>query len=138
MAVTVDAGLVDTNVVIRLADLDPSSLPGEPLISVITLAELSVGPLLATDSTKRAIRLSHLQVAEADFEPIPLDAAVARVFGRVAADLRASGRKASARQFDALIAATALAHGLPLYTANPDDFAGIDGLDVRTVREASV
>jgi tRNA(fMet)-specific endonuclease VapC len=131
--VTEGSGLLDTNVVIRIVDLDRSSLPADPKISVITLAELSVGPLVATDPAKVAVRQSHLQVAEADFVPIPVDAAVARAFGRVAADMRRVGRKASARQFDALIAATALAYELPLYTANPDDFAGIDGLDVRTV-----
>lgn len=129
-------GLIDTNVVIRLLDLDPASLPEEPLISVITLAELSVGPLITDDPRERSTRLARLQQTEATFEPIPFDANGARAFGRVAADMRSRGRKASARQFDALIAATAIAHDLPLYTANPDDFAGIDGLDVRTVRLA--
>lgn len=72
--------------------------------------------------------------AEADFDPIPFDAAGARAFGIVASAYRQSGRKRAARAFDALIAATAIAHGLPLYTANPADFAGIDRLVVRTVR----
>jgi tRNA(fMet)-specific endonuclease VapC len=129
-------GLLDTNVVIRIAQLDRATLPTEGVISAVTLAELSVGPLVADDDQERAVRLTHLQLAESDFEPIPVDAAVARAFGRVAADLRRSGRKTSARTFDALIAATALAHGLPLYTANPDDFAEIDGLDVRAVAPA--
>ena len=130
-------GLIDTNVVIRLLDLDPASLPEEPVISVITLAELSVGPLVTDNARERSARQARLQQTEATFEPIPFDANTARAFGRVAADIRAAGRKASARQFDALIAATALAYELPLYTANPDDFAGIEGLDVREVVPAT-
>lgn len=132
-----ERGLIDTNVVIRLNHVDGSSLPLVPAISTVTLAELSVGPLVSTDPRERAERQAHLQLAESVFVAIPLDEKVARAYGRVAADLRTAGRKASARAFDALIAATALAHDLPLYTANPDDFAAINGLDVRTVREAS-
>ena len=130
-------GILDTSAVIDLGQLDPAALPHEPLITAITLAELSVGPLLASSEEQRAARLAHLQQAEADFEPLPFDAPAARAFGRVASELRASGRKPAARAYDALIAATALAHGLPLYTANPDDFAGISDLDVRVVRSAT-
>ncbi len=127
-------GLLDTSVVLALARLtDPSVLPEVALISAVTLAELSVGPLVAADDLERARRLATLQQAEADFDPIPFDAAAARAFGQVAASYRRSGRKPAARGFDAMIAATALANGLPLYTANPDDFAGIDGLVVRPV-----
>ena len=129
-------GLIDTNVVIQLRELDPASIPSEPMISAITLAELSAGPLVTDDIQQQARRQTHLQFAESMFDPIPVDAVVARAFGRVSSDLRRSGRKSASRTYDALIAATALAHGLPLYTANPDDFAGIDGLDVRTVRPA--
>ena len=109
---------------------DATSLPEEPLISSITLAELSVGPLVASSEPERAARLARLQQAEADFEPLPLDAAAARAFGAVAASLRRAGRKPSARAFDALIAAIAIANDLPLYTTNPSDFAGIDRLRV--------
>ncbi len=127
-------GLLDTSTVILLGRLsDPSALPDEPLISAITLAELSVGPLVATDQRERAARQAHLQQAETDFEPIPFDAAAARAFGWVAAALRDVGRRPTARTYDALIAATALAHRMPLYTCNPGDFAGITGLDVRAV-----
>ncbi|WP_309708761.1 type II toxin-antitoxin system VapC family toxin [Pseudolysinimonas sp.] len=128
-------GLIDTNVLIRLAELDRESLPTVSVISTVTLAELTAGPLIAHDPRERALRQSHVQLAEGDFEALPFDARVARAYGRVAADLRSAGRKTSARAFDALIAATALAHNLPLYTANPDDFAAIGGLDVRAVRE---
>ena len=124
-------GLLDTSSVILLRRLDdPNVLPPEPLISAITLAELSVGPLVATTEEDRAARLAHLQQAQADFDPLLFDAAAARVFGRVAASLRLAGRKPSARSYDAMIAAVAVANEVPLFTCNPDDFAGIDGLMV--------
>lgn len=103
------------------------------MISTITLAELTVGPHVAGTSGERAARQAHLQQAEADFDPIAFDAAAARAFGRVAASLRAAGRKPAARAYDALIAASAIAADLPLYTCNPEDFAGIDELDLRVV-----
>ena len=125
------AGLLDTSTVILLPRLrDPALLPERPLVSAITLAELSVGPLITADDEERAARLAHLQQAEADFDALPFDSDAARTFGRVAASLRRSGRKPAARAYDAMIAAIALAHDLPLYTCNPDDFAGIDGLTV--------
>lgn len=132
---TTDAtGLLDTSTVILLSRLaDASALPERPAISAITLAELSVGPLVAVDETVRAARLAHLQQAEATFDPLPFDADAARVFGRVAASLRRSGRKATARAYDAMIAAIAIANGLPLHTCNPDDFTGIDDLIVVAV-----
>ena len=82
-----------------------------PSITTVSLAERSVGPLVATTERERAARQAHLQQAEVDFEPIPLDAAAAPAFGQVAADLRRSGRKTSARACDALVAATAIANG---------------------------
>jgi len=131
-------GLLDTSVVLLLSVLDdPGKLPEFPLVSAITLAELSVGPLVARDDAERAARQAVLQQVEADFDPLPFDDRAARAFGRVAASLRSAGRTARARSYDAMIAAIALAHGLPLYTANPADFAGIDGLDVRAVAASS-
>ena len=127
-------GLLDTSTLLLLPRIDdPSVLPDVPLISAITLAELSVGPLVTDDEAERARRLAHVQQAEADFDPLPFDAAAARAFGQVASSLRRSGRKPAARALDALIAATAIANGLPLYTCNPDDFAGIAGLALRPV-----
>ena len=123
-------GLLDTSVLIALGDLDPAGLPEECLISAVTLAELSAGPLVTSDPREGAARQARLQQAEADFDPLPFDAACARAFGRVAAALRTAGRKPTARSYDAMIAATALAHGLPLFTLNPDDFAHVPGLDV--------
>jgi hypothetical protein len=129
-----ERGVLDTSTLVLLPRIDdPESLPVEPLITAITLAELSVGPLVATSEEERVARQAHLQQAEADFDPLPFDSSAARAFGRVAASLRRAGRKPAARAYDALIAATALAHGLPVYTCNPDDFAGIEGLDVVSV-----
>lgn len=127
-------GVLDTSTVLLLSDLDDASvLPAEPLITAVTLAELAVGPLVAADDGERARRQAHLQQAEADFVPLPFDDAAARAFGGVAASLRRSGRKTAARAYDAMIAATALANNLPVYTCNPDDFKGIDGLEVVAV-----
>lgn len=124
-------GVLDTSTVILLPRLsDGAALPGEPLITCVTLAELSVGPLVAPSAKERAARQAVLQQAEADFEPLPFDADAARAFGQVAASLRRAGRKTSARAYDAMIAATALSRGLPVYTCNPTDFAGIVGLTV--------
>lgn len=128
------AGLLDTSTVILLPRLaDHTVLPEQPLISSITLAELSVGPLVAADETEREARMRHLQQAEADFDPLPFDEAAARAFGQVAASLRRAGRKTAARAYDAMIAAIAVANGLPLFTCNPDDFQGIEGLEVVSV-----
>jgi len=130
-AVRHDRGVLDTSTVILLSRLtNPEVLPVEPMITAITLAELSAGPLLASSDDERAARQAHVQQAEADFEALPFDAQSARAFARVTLSLRRSGRKANARAFDALIAATALARDLPVYTCNPADFAGIDGLVV--------
>jgi len=131
---TTTRGLLDTSTLILLGRLETiTGLPDQPSISVVTLAELSVGPLVAASDAERAARQAHLQQAEADFDPLVFDAPVARKFGQVAASLRRVGRKPAARSFDAMIAATALAHDLPVHTCNPDDFSGIDDLTVIAV-----
>jgi tRNA(fMet)-specific endonuclease VapC len=130
----VASGILDTSTVLLLGKIpDAASLPDEPLITAVTLAELAVGPLVTSDEEERARRQAHLQQAEADFAPLPFDADAARAFGQVAASLRRSGRKAAARAYDAMIAAIALANDLPVYSCNPDDFSGIDGLEVVAV-----
>ena len=128
------SGILDTSTLILMTRMsDTEALPSHPLITAITLAELSVGPLVADDETERAARQAHVQQAEADFNPLPFDAESARAFGRVAAALRRAGRKPAARAFDAMIAATAIANGLPLYTCNPSDFENLDELAVFAV-----
>lgn len=129
-----EQGILDTSTLILLGRIShPGDLPSAPLITAVTLAELSVGPLVATDDAERAARQARLQQAEADFDPLPFDADSARAFGQVAASLRVAGRKVQARTYDAMIAATSIANQLPLYTVNPADFQGIDGLDLRPV-----
>ena len=124
------AGLLDTNTVILLPRLsDPGAMPELAFISAITLAELSVGPLVASGREQEA-RQAVLQQVEADFDPLPFDAQAARAFGRVAASLRRSGRKPAARSYDAMIAAVAIANDLPLFTCNPEDFQGIEDLTI--------
>lgn len=124
-------GVLDTSTLILLGRITAiDALPDAAFITAVTLAELSVGPLVATTDEDRAARQAHLQAAEADFDPLPFDAAAARAFGGVAASLRRNGRKATARAYDAMIAATAVAAELPVYTCNPSDFIGIDGLEV--------
>ncbi len=128
------SGVLDTSTVILLPRVrDVSSLPDRSVISAVTLAELTVGPLVAPDAEEALLRQRRLQQAEADLQVLPFDREAARAFGEVALNLRSQGRTLQAGAFDALIAATAMSRGLPLYTCNPQDFDGIDGLDLRTV-----
>ena len=116
-------GLLDTSVLIGLERVDERDLPAELAVSAVTMAELAAGPHATEDPYERARRQDRLQRAEATFEPLPVDAAVARAYGRVYAAVAAAGRKARGRRaLDLLIAATALASDLPLFTRDPDDF----------------
>lgn len=122
-------GLIDTSVVIELEQLDSADLPVEVAISSLTLAELAAGPHATSDAEERARRQDRLQRSEAAFDPLPFDAEAARSYGRIYAAISASGRKARGpRAVDLLIAATAHAASLPLYTRNPDDFRGLEQL----------
>jgi hypothetical protein len=122
-------GLIDTSVVIDLGRIAPESLPEELAVSAITMAALAAGPHATDDPEERARRQDRLQRAEASFDPVPFDAAAARAYGRVYAAVLVAGRKArGARAVDLLIAATALANGLPLVTRNPTGFNALDGL----------
>jgi len=122
-------GVLDTSVVIDLERIEPSQLPIEVAVSAITMAELAAGPHATTDPEERARRQDRLQRAEAAFDPLPFDAEASRAYGRIYAAVVAAGRKArGARALDLLIAATACAAGLPLYTRNPDDFDAIGDL----------
>ena len=130
-----ERALIDTSLLIDLARVDSAALPRELAVSAITLAELAAGPHAAGDAGERARRQEVLQRTEATFEPLPFDAGAARAFGRLYAAVAETGRRARGRRaVDLLIAATALAAELPLYTSNPDDFAGLGGLlDVEAV-----
>jgi predicted nucleic acid-binding protein len=122
-------GVIDTSVVIDLDHIDAAQLPGEFAISALTIAELAAGPHATGDAAERARRQDRLQRAEAAFDPLPFDAESARAYGRIYASVVATGRKARGpRAVDLLIAATALAAGLPLYTRNVDDFRGVEHL----------
>jgi predicted nucleic acid-binding protein len=130
-------GLLDTNIMILRSRIVPEELPDEMAISAVTLAELSAGPHQVRPDTEqdayfeaaeRARRLDVLQRAEHDFDPIPFDAEAARAYGRVTAAVIGAGRKPRRRAVDLMIAATAIAAELPLYTTNPDDFADLEHL----------
>jgi predicted nucleic acid-binding protein len=123
-----DRGLIDTNVVIHLAALNPRQLPDEMVICAVTLAELSAGPHYSDDPGERARRISVLQHAEAVFDPLPFDAEAARAFGLISAAVLASGRHPRRRLADLMIASVAVVNQLPVYTTNVADFRGLDRL----------
>ncbi|HEX6025215.1 MAG TPA: PIN domain-containing protein [Solirubrobacter sp.] len=127
-------GLVDTSVIVDIDRIDAHDLPGEIAVSAITMAELAAGPLAATDPEERARRQDRLQRVEATCDPIPFDVSAARAYGRIYGSVVAAGSKARGRRaMDLLIAATALAADLPLYTRNPSDFAGLADIEVVAV-----
>lgn len=134
MSAEVSRGLVDTNIMILRERVDTADLPDEMAISAVTLAELSAGPHMVRrdvaeydEHVERARRIDVLQRAENEFDPIPFDAESARIYGRMTASLAGIGRTPRRRAADLMIAATAAAEGLPLYTTNPDDFKGLEG-----------
>jgi hypothetical protein len=130
-------GLLDTNILILRRWIDPAELPDEMAVSAVTLAELSAGPHQVRpngeqdaydEHAERARRLDVLQRTEHEFDPIPFGVEAARAFGRVTAAVVSAGRKPRRRTADLMIAATAMAEGLPLFTTNPGDFDGLSGV----------
>lgn len=122
-------GLLDTSVVVDLGQLPREHLPSERSVSTVTLAELAAGPHAASDAEERARRQELLQRVEATFEPLPLDRPAARAYGRLYSVMLESGRRARGRHaLDLLIAATAMARDLPLYTRNPTDIEPVGSL----------
>ena len=119
-------GLLDTSVVIDLDILAPDLLPEEASVSAVTMAELSAGPHATDEPDERSRRQDRLQQLESWVEPTPFDGDCARAFGRIYAAVLATGRQPRRRMADLLIAATALAAGLPLYTRNADDSRGLE------------
>lgn len=121
--------MIDTSVVVDFGAVDRARLPAAMAVSTLTLAELSCGPHAAADATERAERQSHLQLVEANFDPLAFDSACSRAYGQVYAAVSGVGRKVrGSRTVDLMIAATALAHLLPLYTRNVADLRGLEGL----------
>lgn len=121
-------GILDTSVVIDFEVVPDEALPAVPYVSSITLAELAAGPMATDDLGERARRQDRLQRVEEGFRTIPFDDAAARAYGRVYAATVELGRSPRGRAVDLLIAATAVATGLPLYTRNPKDLHGLDDL----------
>ena len=117
--------ILDTSVLIA-DDIKP--IPGELAISVISIAELQFGVLVAKSPEARAIRLARLSAIQRRFEALPVDDAVADSYAELAAAVVRAGRQPRARTMDLLIAATAVAHSAAVYTRNTDDFAGLDQL----------
>jgi predicted nucleic acid-binding protein len=118
-------GLLDTSVVVDHDIIDPARLPDESAIAAITLAELAAGPHATDDDAERARRQDRLQWATTNWDPLPFDGEASRAYGRVFAATRAAGRTSRTRLADLLIAATALANDLDLYTRNPADVGGL-------------
>jgi predicted nucleic acid-binding protein len=121
-------GLLDTNVLILIDRLDPGELPDEIAITSVTMAELASGPHYTQDPVERAERIERIQNAEAHFDPLPFGTAAARRFGHIVAAVLTASRNPKPRRIDLMIAAIASVHRLPLFTVNPKDFAGLDGL----------
>lgn len=117
--------VLDTSV---LLGPDPGPIDAEVAICAVSLAELHFAVLVAASPTVRAERLRRLSLIEKTFDALPVDDAVAREYGRLAAAVVAAGRQPRARVADLLIAATAAAHQATLWTRNPGDLAGLDGL----------
>ncbi|MFI7441405.1 type II toxin-antitoxin system VapC family toxin [Nonomuraea indica] len=121
-------GVIDTCVFIDLADLSADALPALPEITAITLAELHQGVAMAKSAAVRAAHLEKLGSAVGDFEPLPFDADAASRYGSLVALTLAAKRDPRPRRVDLMIAAIASSRGLPLYTRNTDDFAGLEDL----------
>lgn len=119
-------GLLDTSAVVDLDLLDDAALPEEMSVSALTLAELAAGPHATPDPRVRAQRQELLQRVESTFESIPFDGTAARSYGLVMAATAAAGRTSRRRAVDLMIAATAVAAGVPLFTRNPADLSGLD------------
>ena len=121
-------GVLDTSVLIDHDLISAEQLPDESAITSVTLAELAAGPHSTENPDERAQRQDRLQWATATWDPLPFDEESARMYGRVFAATRAAGQSSRARLADLLIASTAAANGLPLYTRNPSDFGALRGI----------
>lgn len=121
-------GLLDTSVLIDHDIIPADRLPDESAIAAVSMAEFAAGPHATDDASERARRQDQLHWVVSTWDPLPFDAEAARAYGRIFAAARAAGRTSRSRLADLLIAATAAAHGLAIYTRNPDDFTGLEGI----------
>jgi len=121
-----ERGLLDTSIIIDLESLPSDALPIASAISTVSLAELAAGLHTTDDPAERAVRATRLQTVEASIDAHPFDADASRRYGQMVALVLAAGRSHRARRLDLMIAATAAANGLPLYTRNAADFAGLE------------
>jgi toxin FitB len=121
----VSRGIVDTSILIA-TDITP--IPGELAISVVSIAELQFGVLVAKTPEARANRLARLSAIQRRFDPLPVDDSVADSYARLAARVVEIGRQPRARAMDLLIAATAHAHDASIYTRNAADLAGLEDI----------
>jgi predicted nucleic acid-binding protein len=125
----VSQGLADTSLFIAretMRPLDANALPDELAVSIITIGELRAGVLAADAVEIRDRRLRTLTAALA-LDPIPVDDAVAAQWARLRVLLRDSGQRMPVN--DSWIAATAMAHGVPVVTQD-DDFPRVADLAV--------
>lgn len=126
MTESVQVGALDTSVIIDLDRLTPASLPHIAAVPSVVLAELGAGVHAANDPVERAVRIDRLQRTTLQFDSLPFDEAAAQKYALLVAHVLAAGRNPRPRRFDLLIAATAAANNLPLYTRNPKNFLGLD------------
>lgn len=125
----IEFGLLDTSVVIDLNKISRNQVPLSSCISALTLGELSAGLAIAKDQDVRLARQHQLQLVESTIELLPFDAQCARMYAHIVSAVHAIGRKARGpRTVDLMIAATAMAHRLPLFTRNIQDFKGCEKL----------
>lgn len=123
-----ESGVLDTCAYIDLGQLDATALPSIPEITAITMAELHHGVAMAKSAAVRAARAEKLGVAIVDFDPLPFDGEAATRYGSLVAVTLEANRDPKPRRLDLMIAAIASSRGLPLYTRNIDDFAGLDDM----------
>ncbi|MGQ0838080.1 type II toxin-antitoxin system VapC family toxin [Actinokineospora sp.] len=123
-----DRALFDTSVVIDFPNVPVTGRVREAAISAITLAELASGPAATNDPSIRAARQQRVQFAENAFDVVPVDTNAARYYGHIYALVLVQGRHPRGRIADLLIAATAAANDLPLFTRNPKDFIGLESV----------
>jgi predicted nucleic acid-binding protein len=121
-------GLADTSILVCLERLAADQLPAELVISTVSLAELSAGVHAAADAAERSRRMLRVQMIEATFSPLPFDVEAARLYGVIAAEVISTGRKSRRRVADLMIAGVAAANRLPLFTANPAHFRGLESI----------